>query len=283
MATNYKVITIVLAFIWCKSQVATAQRGEQLEARPGLFTSPTQGYPGFFDTNMAEPETMVIEWPPIILPFTPLPTVALDYGVNERLTLGANALMTTLPWLVGVKSAALKARTLLHGTETTQSTATAYLGYFGGGKTFNMYWQLLTSNNAWKVAPNHILSANAAFINFGLVSGDLKSTNYNNIQITTASIGAGHQYIWTEDKSFSTYIMLPAWSSIKIDSATAALDVDTDASSGDAMWGLARLSLDVRSEPWLYSFGLAYSHGNAKELLPKTSGLLPWFSATRKY
>ncbi len=273
-------LILILALL---SNQTLAQRGESVDSSPAVFTSPTQGYPGFFDTNMAEPQTMVIEWPPIILPFIPVPSIAMDYGVNERLTLGTNALMTTIPWLLGVKSAAVKARTLLIGNESMQSTATGYLGYFGGGAGLTMYWQLFTSNNAWKVAPSHIVSANAAFINFGLEAGESKKTDYTSIQLSTVALSAGHQYLVGENSSISTYVMLPAWSSVNIDTVSAAFDINSNASRGDTMWAMARMSFDLHSEPWVYSIGGMYNYGSVKDLLPRTAGLLPWFSATRKY
>lgn len=281
MASQFKIlVTVILALI---SNRSLAQRGESIDSNPAVFTSPTQGYPGFFDTNMAEPHSMVIEWPPIILPFVPVPSIAMDYGLSERLTLGTNALMTSIPWLFGIKSAAIKARTLLYGNESMQSTATGYLGYFGGGAGVTMYWQLFTANNAWKVAPSHIVSANAAFINFGLEAGDLKKTDYTSVQLSTLAASLGHQYLLGENSSISTYVMLPAWSSINIDTVAAAFDVNSNASSGDTMWAMARMSFDLRSEPWVYSIGGMYNYGSVKDLLPRTAGLLPWFSATRKY
>ena len=281
MTTGLKFLIVSLSLLW--ASFALAQRGETLEAKPGLFTSPTQGYPGFFDTNMAEPEALVVEWPPIILPIIPVPSIAVDYGINERLTVGTNALLTLLPWIAGVKSATVKARTLLYGSESMQSSATAYLGYFGGGEGLDMYWQLITSNNAWKVSPRNIVSANAAFVNFGLEAGDLKGADYTSMQLTTGTIGGGHQFIWDETLSVSTYVMLPFWTSINLDTAAAAFDLNGNASRGSLMWGLARLSVDFRSEPWIYSLGAMYSRGAANEILPNSSGFLPWFSATRRY
>jgi hypothetical protein len=280
MKAYYKIFLIPF-LVLLNAEFALAQRGETLEAKPALLTSPTQGYPGFFDTNMAEPGALIVEWPPIILPIIPVPSIAVDYGVNERLTVGTNALLSFLPWIAGVKSATVKARTLLYGTESMQSTATAYLGYFGG--SMNMYWQLLTSNNAWKLSPDNIVSANAAFINFGLESGDLKGTDYTSIQLTTGAIGGGHQYLWDETISISTYVMLPIWTSVNMDTSAAAFDLNGDASRGNLMWGLARMSVDYRSEPWVYSLGAMYNTGSANELLPNSTGILPWFSATRRY
>lgn len=275
-------LAITLTMALCSTQTL-AQRGEIADSSPAVFKSPTQGYPGFFDTNMSEPQTMVIEWPPVILPFIPVPSIAMDYGVNERLTLGTNALLTSIPWLLGIKSGAIKARSLLFGNEFMQSTATAYLGYFGASSGFSMYWQIFTSNNAWKVSPSHIVSANAAFVNFGLEAGDLKKTDYTSVQLSTLAASLGHQYLLGENSSISTYVMLPAWSSINIDTVAAAFDINSNASSGDTMWAMARMSFDLRSEPWVYSIGGMYNYGSVKDLLPRTAGLLPWFSATRKY
>lgn len=281
MTTLLKLLIFTVTLI--NSGFALAQRGETLEARPSIFNTPTSGYPGFFDTNVAEPGAIVVEWPPIILPIIPVPSIAVDYGVNERLTVGTNAMLTILPWAAGMKSVTLKARTLLYGNEDMQSAVTGYMGYFGGAANTSMYWQLLTTNNAWRTSPNHVFAANAAFINFGLEAGDLASTEYSNMQLTAGTLGGGHQYIYSDTTSISTYLMLPISTAIQVDSAAIALDLNGNLSQGAPMWVLARLSLDFRSEPWVYSIGAYYTTGVAKELLLGTSGVVPWFSATRRY
>lgn len=281
MITLFKIVIVTTALI--NSSFVFAQRGETLEARPSIFNTPTTGYPGFFDTNMAKEGDVVVEWPPIIFPMIPMPSIAVDYGVNERLTVGTNALLTLVPWALGMKSVTLKARTLLYGNETMQSAISGYLGYFSQAGGTSTYWQILSTNNAWKLSPNHIFAANAAFINFGLEDEDLTKTEYANVHLTTATIGGGHQYIWSDTTSISTYLMLPISTAIQVDSAAIALDLNGNLSQGAPMWVLARMSLDLRSDPWVYSFGAYYTSGVAKELLLGTSGVVPWFSATRRY
>jgi hypothetical protein len=257
------------------SSNAFAQRGSMDPGNPSSFTNPTQGFPGFFDTNMAEHGTLVVEWPPLLLPFIPMPSLAVDYGVSDTFTVGTNALVSTLPWLFGAKGISLKARTLVQGSATSQSVATVYGGYLAG-TDFSTQWQILTSNNAWKLAPKHIISAQAMFLNFGLEIGKQKNLNYTNLRFSSLSIGGGYQYLFSDTAALSTYVLAAAATSMEADTVAANLSADLNASSGQTSWGITRASLDLRSEDWVYSLGGAYTFGTINMVVP-------WLSATRRW
>lgn len=259
----------------CPLQPVIAQRGEILEAKSELFTNPTQGFPGFFDTNMAAKDSLVVEWPPIILPIIPVPSIAVDYGVSDTLTVGTNALVTTVPWLLGAKGVSAKARSLIYGSETMQSVATVYAGYIGA-KDLSTSWQVLTSNTAWKIGSKHIVAAQATIINLGVEMGAPSSLDYTNLRLSTLGLGGGYQHLLSETTAISTYLLAPALTSVEADTVSTNLNANFDVSSGNAMWGVARTSVDYRSDEWVYSLGAMYVHGLYR-------GLLPWFSATRRY
>ena len=274
MTEKQPLLILLIAWTLWPVSAIMAQRGEIHEAKSELFTNPTQGYPGFFDTNMAAKDSLVVEWPPIILPIIPVPSIAVDYGVSDTLTVGTNALVTTLPWLLGARGVSIKARSLIYGSETRQSAATVYAGYIGA-KNLTASWQVLTSNNAWKFGYDHIVSAQATLMNLGVESGAATSLDYTNLRLSTLGIGGGYQYLWSDTLAISTYLLAPAWTSVEADTVSINLNANFDVSSGNAMWGVARTSFDYRSDEWVYSLGAMYVHGIYK-------GLLPWFSATRR-
>jgi hypothetical protein len=257
------------------SSTGFAQRGEISNANASAFSHPTAGFPGFFDTNLADKNSLVVEWPPVILPFIPMPSIAVDYGVTETLTVGTNALVSTLPWLVGARGISVKARTLIAGTDSMQSAATFYGAYIGSS-SLNASWQMVTSNNSWKIAPRHIVNGQAMLMNFGFESGSEASLDYTNLRLTALSLGAGYQFLVSETAAISGYILAPAYTSLESDSVAANISANLDARSGQMMWGIGRASLDIRRDDWVYSIGGLYLHG----MLP---GVQPWFSATTRW
>jgi hypothetical protein len=252
-----------------------AQRGEMTTGKPSEFTNPTQGFPGFFDTNFAEKGSIVVEWPPLILPIIPTPSLAVDYGVSDTLTVGTNALVTTIPWLVGARGLSLKVRTLVAGSDTMQSAATLYAGYIGANN-LSVSWQVFSSNNAWKLAPRHIVSAQALIMNLGLESGSKTSLDYTNLQASTLTLGGGYQFLISNSMAISTYFMAPVLTSLESDTVGASISAKLDARSGQLMWGMLRSSLDIHASSWVYSLGGMYVYG-------LTNTVLPWFSATKRW
>lgn len=267
--------TAVLMILLGVETGAYAQRGEQTDASPRQFSSPTQGFPGFFDTNFADQGSLVVEWPPIILPIIPVPSIEVDYGVTDTLTVGTNAIVTVVPWLLGARGFSFKARTLLYGTETLQSAATAYAGYIGSSN-LAVSWQLFTSNNAWKLAPRHILSVQGMVLHLGLEAGSKSSINYTNIQGSTVTVGGGYQFLLSSSIGLSTYVMIPAVTSFEADTVASNISGNLDARSGALLWGIIRSSLDLRTESCVYSIGGSYVYGLTKNISPWASAAKRW-------
>jgi hypothetical protein len=260
---------------WMMASRAAAQRGEINPARPSALAEHAAGYPGFFDTNLADEGSLVVEWPPILLPLFPIPSIAVDYGVTETLTVGTNAIVAAVPWLVGARGLSLKLRTLVTGHANMQSTATFYANYIGS-HTLNSSWQLLTSNNAWKVNSRHIVSGQAMLMNLGLSSGSESDVDYTNLRLTSVAIGAGYQFLVSETAAISANLLVPGYTNIEADSVAANLNMNLDARSGRLLWGFGRASLDIRRDEWIYSIGGVYLYGIA-------SGIQPWCSATTRW
>jgi len=257
------------------STAVYAQRGETPSSDPTVFKTPGDGYPGFFDTNFADKGSLVVEWPPVIFPLIPMPSIAMDYGATESLTIGTNALVTTIPWLVGARGLSFKARQLIYSSETMRSAATVYGGYIGASE-FSMTYQMFTYNHSWKPAPRHIISGQAMYMNFGFESGKTSSIDYTNLRLSTLSLGGGYQFILGERTAISSYVLLPAITSMEADTVGANLSQNMDASSGKMTWGIARASMDFRRERWTFSLGGIYMHGMIKNVLP-------WFSAATRW
>ena len=257
------------------SSSSLAQRGELSDAKPTALANPTAGFPGFFDTNLADKNSLVVEWPPLILPLIPMPSIAVDYGVTDTLTVGTNALVSTLPWLLGARGISLKLRTLIFGDAAMQSAATFYGAYIGSSQ-LNASWQIVTSNNAWKLGTRHIISAQAMLMNFGLAAGSESDIDYTNLRLTSVGLGGGYQFIVSDTAAISAHVLVPAYTNLESDSVAANLNVNLDARSGELLWGFGRASLDIKRDDWVYSVGGLYMYG-------LTTGVKPWFSAATRW
>ena len=270
----YNVSAVLL--VTCLSTTSYAQRGALQPGSPSGFKTPYQGYPGFFDTNLADHGSLVVEWPPLILPLIPMPSIAVDYGVSDTLTVGTNALISTVPWLAGAKGISLKARTLVYGTESLQSAATLYAGYLGASE-FSSSWEVFTANTAWKPAPRHVVLGQLMFMNFGAELGKETSVDYTNIRFSTAAAGGGYQFLISDTLAVSSHALAALATSVEADTIAQSLSADLNATSGDALWGVVRISADLRTETdWLVSLGGIYFHGAGGQVLP-------WFSASTRW
>ncbi|NBO38847.1 hypothetical protein EBU99_09715 [bacterium] len=105
---------------------AFAQRGSDYVSHRPISETPSSGIPGFFDTETASAGSLVFD----------VPSLSIDYGISEHLTLGTNAVavLSTSLWLAnGGKSATpivmLKARYRIFSQEGWTSSVTGY----GGG------------------------------------------------------------------------------------------------------------------------------------------------------
>jgi hypothetical protein len=275
MKTIRILLTLSVLYMALHEKECHAQRGLSFAGSPADFVTPTQGYPGFFDTNMAAPGSLVVEWPPVILPLIPMPSLAVDYGVSERLTVGTNALVSTIPWLVRGRGISLKIRSLVYGTETMQSTVTVYAGYIGTGSV-SASWQALTSNSAWKIGSAHLVSGQLLLMNAGFENGKETSLDYTNIKFSTAAIGGGYQFFFKENMAIGGNLLGAIVNSVEADTVAANLRADLDATSGQLLWGVARVSADLKSDDWVYSIGGIYFHGSGARPMP-------WFSATTRW
>jgi hypothetical protein len=89
-------------------------------------------------------------------------------------------------------------------------------------------------------------------------------------------VGGGYQFLLSNETSISSYILAAVANSVEADTVSANLSADLNATSGDSLWGVARVSGDFKSGDWLYSIGGVYMHGFFGRVMP-------WFSATRKW
>ena len=265
----------------CLSSQAFAQRGADYTGTGKPWDSNTQGFPGFFDTNMAAPGSIVTETPALFW-IIPTPSLSVDYGVNESLTVGTNALVTGLPWIFGGNGISLKVRSLIYGSDTNQSTATLYTGYIhfrnNSDPVYSNY-QVATWNHAWRPSARHTFSTQVMYFRLALDSGSSSSINHAKVAATLGTLGGGYGLRLTERWGMGLNAFFSAYTGFEIDSAGASMDQQSKALSSDSTILFLRFLTDCRlSENWLLSFGIVGIGTSGSGLTPG-----PWISAAKRW
>jgi hypothetical protein len=257
-----------------------AQRGASFDGSATPSDSLTQGFPGYFDTNVARKGSLVVEFPPMLMGLVPTPFTAVDYGVSDTLTVGTNAVLTTLPWLFGVKGASLKIRSLVVGDHAQQGSATYYTGGLSasqGSTTANMYYHLFTWNHSWSFREIHQISLHGNYTRINFELGTTKDLNHQEINLSTMQAGAGYGYRLNHKWGFRINGVTSILQSIELDNAGASIVQSSNPNKIGAATSIAVAQFDLRSRPdWLFGFGaIGFS-------VSGVSTAAPWFTwATR--
>jgi hypothetical protein len=274
-------LTIIFASAsFIDSQRAFGQRGQSYGGHAKPWSANTQGFPGYFDSNMAEENSLVVEFPPMLLGIVPTPFIAVDYGVTETLTVGTNAAWTVLPYLFGAKSLSVKARTLLIGDQSEQASATYYGGVISipTDTSLNAYYHILTWNHAWRIASSHTLSAHGNLIRMNLEQGTIRDLNHAQLNFDAMMLGAGYGYEFNERWSLRGNGIITAYQSIEADTAAATFNQSLNIKSISSYTSIATAQFEYRSsEKWLFGFG-ATRFGFAGNSLGA-----PWFTWARRW
>ena len=233
----------VCAGLW--SPEAHAQRGEAyaLKEELAVHSSPDDGFPGIFDTQVVRKGAFVVN----------LPATSVYYGISDDLTVGT-VLWSFLPLAYGRPGASVQARYRLGSTSWFRSTADVILagltvpsddrgnapigiGVLGSNTEFALNrWNRLTAT-VWLA---HVLES---------------ETHNRQLDVSALSIGGTYSLVlasWASLNATGLYLVSGTAGS---SSYGAALDVDWIGAiqPGDRL--LARGTLSLRSGSWLFNLG----------------------------
>ena len=254
---------MLVALTWCTSTNALAQRGATYEGNAHAWDAPSQGFPGYFDTGVAEKGSFVVELPPLIYGILPMPSTAVDYGLTDNMTVGTNALLTTVPWLFGAQGVSIKARSLLVGTEEHQSTATVYAGYLGvyGTTRVNAVYENATWNHSWRPSHDHTITGHLNYLRMDAGLGKTSDLNHMSISVTTVLLGIGYGYEISPKMDIRGMLNTTAYSSIDILTTVADLSQTSSPAITKQPNRLAQLQLEYHTmNDWLVSVGAIHGY-----------------------
>lgn len=270
---------LFFASLFIISSTAAAQRGGSYGENAKPWESTSQGFPGYFDTNVARKGSLVVEFPPMIFGILPTPFVAVDYGVTDTLTIGTNGVVSALPWLLNGEGASIKIRSLLLGDETEQSAVT----YYGGiirihGKTqINSYYHVMTWNHAWRIGSRHTIGARANYIRLNVELGEETDLNHADLGFSSFMTGAGYGFEINPRWALRADAIASLYQSIEAD--TVAISFNQSSSlrkpKSTTLIGVGQVEYHP-FEDWLFGLGVTgFNVGGA-------GAAAPWFTwATR--
>jgi hypothetical protein len=266
-----RICILLFVFFFILPKHSFAQRGEPYQGGATPWESPTQGFPGYFDTNMVAEGGFVTEFPPVII-ILPTPFLAFDYGVTDTLTVGTNAIFSTLPWILGGVGASVKVRSLMYGTESNQSAATYYGGYLASykGSPIKAYYQLMTWNHAYRPISRHTIYGHAHYTRINVEIGQESSLDRMSASQTSLMIGGGYSFDINSAWTIRGNALIPTIQSLDLDTSSMTATqsqligqsgsvlgvVQTEfKSSEQALWGIGLTNVTLNDSratiPWI--------------------------------
>jgi hypothetical protein len=245
--------------LWCRIAILTyaalagisalAQRGGRYATYAQSPPQHTTGFPGFFDTEVAPAGGFSFD----------VPSMAVDYGLSERLTIGVNA-WSLVALQTGFLGAIFKARYLLFGSESTTFALTTYGGGFLTGGDQYSYLGAFSLNVTTILGERQSLGASLFLTRLGVRAGTFGEVDYAHLSLTNAFIAGRYRYDFGQMFSLEGLIGSSVVSALDIDSAGVALQAQVFGSSSPLLLG--RVSFDLRLgqlfllSPQLYLFGI---------------------------
>lgn len=242
-----KLCDVVSAFfvgvfcVFCQSP-AYAQRGSQMPL-PNSDVPPAtanDGFPGFFDTNMANTNSFVFD----------VPTFNFDYGVNEKLTIGANGIgaLFLVTTFTPILSAKLRYR--LFSTENMRDTLTVYGTYAKLRKTpknpSTMFEAVVMTNNfTYYFNERSQIYASTLVGRLQYTESVSSEIDYQKLSLTPVIVSVGYQHFFTERLGLSPLLIYNFLSKVQLDSAQAAVSTSNSAAASSSNL-MIRVNLDVK-------------------------------------
>jgi hypothetical protein len=262
---------------------AHAQRGAAYTLDGNPPETPSSGFPGMFDANVAAKGSFVLD----------LPSLSADYGLTENVTIGTNGFFLGALAL-GVPAVYVKARYRFLSSEKLASAFTTYTGYLtnrvgsgAGDAIFDGYLLAASNNTTWYFSDRHTLNGFFYAIKLGQNARASDGLEYQNFSLATVLVGASYQYWVTRWFGPQALLAVSAYNNIGIDSSTLAANATLGAGGVGGVgagFTFLRALAEFRLGRWLLSPGLIYFVGLGSDENGDAQGAtLPWMSGTVKW
>jgi hypothetical protein len=258
-------VFIIVVLIWDVSfpQGAWAQRGSNYEPKSLPPQTPLTGFPGLFDTNVADEGSLVVG----------MPSFAVDYGLTDHLSVGANG-WSLLPLVSGVPSIIVKTRYRFLSESSVQSTVSLHGGYIGfrpsSGPRIDAFLSILTNNTSFFIGDQTLLNLSLLRFSVSGTSGQRTDLDYSAIGFTGYFAAIGGQHFFGKSFGAGVLLMQPLYVDIAVDSAVASGNVNSFVSAGSSSYPGIRLMGEFRlGKRWLLSPGAFISYSDPQPAAKK--------------
>ena len=268
-----------LLFALVPMQRVLAQRGAYFDSNDRVPETPSSGFPGVFDTNTVRAGNFVLD----------LPTLAVDYGVSERFTLGTSGWIGGA-LLLGVPAIYAKARYRFLSAGPVVSAHTAYAGYLtsrfaknaNSQQISDTYFFAFSNNTRFALSDTANFNLTSSFIYFVNSAKQKSSLEYSKLSLSTVHLGLSYQNWWNNLAGPSILFLANVYQNTTVDTST----LSASASSGDVGiaggFSMLRGMWELKLGRWLLSPSLIYLFElgqNSADNSESTATVLPWFSA----
>jgi|GEM_PF-4119260 len=271
------------------SSAAYAQRGGTYTLDGEPPTTRASGFPGLFDSNVAERGSFVLD----------IPSLAVDYGLTDNMTIGTSGVMA-LALALGSPALYVKARYRFLTSPTIASAFTAYSGYLTNrvgsrDTTLDAYLVGVSNNTTYYFSERSYLNAFFFYLKVGANQNKEDDGEYANASFSTLLFGASYQHWLNGVLGPQATLGLSVYQNLSIDSSTVAVSENIGGVGGLASGMLfLRLTPELRLGRWLLSpsligyvdLGKASSSKGSSDSEKDDSGgagVLPWINATVKW
>lgn len=271
----YKVFRLLIAIlsIFNFYPICYGQRGNNFSfPQENAPQTPLDGFPGFFDTNMAQNDSFVFD----------LPSFTLDFGLSDRLTLGINSLGAFFTSVSLQPLLLAKARYRLFSTPQFRNALTFYGGYSNISKTKNNPSShanaLLFSNNFnYYLNENSQLYGSLLFGHIDYSVAEASSPDFEKTSFRPFFISLGYQYFFSDWVGVSPLVIYNAYSHIEFDSSQIAFQSESKlaAESSNAIFRLA-LDTKIGDNFLLTIYGIISFAGSNSFATPFVSCMYRW-------
>jgi hypothetical protein len=216
---------------------AQAQRGEGQTSRVNR-NSPLSNSPGFFDSYVARKSG-----------FTADLFGALDFGINDSLTLGANS-YSILSWLSPMPLMFLKMRGLLYSKGSFDSALTLYSVFPVKNSDLKVQSYTASSMNSFFIGSNQALHLGIGYASIGYELNKLSDIEYQSVKIQSTFLSFQYEFWFSDWFDLTVLASTFAFPSLQAESSGAIATARFV--SARSVPVLLRLQPSICSENWIF-------------------------------
>jgi hypothetical protein len=243
-------LSVVVAGLMLPGRPAAAQRGADYVVQEPSREPASGGFPGLFDSYVAPRRALVVE----------VPTLAVDYGATENLTVGVSAGLS-IAAIGGVPGGMAKLRYRVYSRPQLASVITVYGGGIAVLSDHSQTWfAAVGSNTSWYVTERHAVTL--TLMGVMMDSRSPQEGTYFSITneqlVSGLVVGGSYEGFLTRrfGLQLTAFTMPVMQGSLENEAVLQSIDIGASSSLTDRTF--VRGMLELRTEKWLLTAGVMW-------------------------